>query len=120
MQGDVDGLVNVEIVLGVSRSNAGFIKAKNNNKRGKLTIEVVNLADDFYNKARRDFFIDDLMPRYLQMIRAKFRNNRSMLRTCKLDFEQWLHDSGELAGFARAFGRYYNLGKYGINIPEED
>lgn len=96
----------------------GLIIAKDNNRRGKITIEIVGLYDSHYLNNHRDFMRDSLIPTFSMMESAKDHNNYDKFRSLKQQFEIWMDETYKLSALSRAFVRYYELDKdYKIQIP---
>jgi len=96
----------------------GLIIAKDNNRRGKITIEIVGLYDSYYLNNHRDFMRDSLIPTFSMMVSAKDHNNCDKFSSSKQQFETWMDKTYKLSALTRAFVRYYKLDKdYKIQIP---
>lgn len=96
----------------------GLIIAKDNNFRGKTTIEIVGLNDRYYLNNHRDFMRDSLIPTFSMMGTAKDNNNQEKFESLKQQFEIWMDKTYKLSALTRAFVRYYELDEnYEMQIP---
>jgi len=96
----------------------GLIIAKDDNRRGKITIEVIGLCERYYLINHRDFMRDSLIPAFHMMMSAKDHDNQDRLESSRQIFGSWMDKTYKLSALTRAFVRYYNLDKdYEIQIP---
>lgn len=114
----IDPEEHIDFIVDDADDVYGLITARDDNKLGQLTIEVVGLYNKFYTDKRRDYYIDVLMLEYRNLLMARQQNNEATIECCKKSFEMLMSAKGEFAAFVRAFARYKQLGrKFGISIP---
>ena len=107
----------LDFVMDISDELFGQIMPRNGNIRGKETIRVIGLCDEFYLNQHRMFMRDCLIPTYSQLTSARDTRNTDLENSCTREFKKFMHETYRFAAVARAFARHYKLDRYGIKIP---
>lgn len=114
---EIDPEKHIDFIVDDTDDNYGVITVKNNSTLGRLTIDVIDLSNNFYTSKRRTVYCNILMPYYLILLTAKAQDNEIMIQTYKDNFKMLMSAKGEFAAFVRAYARYKQLDRrFGITI----
>jgi uncharacterized protein (TIGR02646 family) len=95
----------------------GIPKEKNGSKKGRMTIDVINLQAWYYTSGRRTFLLQTLLPTYHTLLNAYNSSMLDMVNSYKDKMRIYMSANQEFAAVARAFCRTKNLDKNPFNIP---
>lgn len=99
----------------------GHITPRNGSLKGKLTIEVTGIGDEFFRKRRRERLINCLLRTLCDLIQSRDNNDMEQLGVFRERFESYMRPQAPFAGLAREFARVYKLDKhFNVLIPSRD
>lgn len=103
--GDPEDHLDFNIELG---EFLGLIKPRNNDPKGRETIDVIGLSDQHYTheNARHIF---NLQRCHIILLGAKMDNDEDLINLCLLEFESYFSPSHKHTAVARVYIKHHNI-----------
>jgi uncharacterized protein (TIGR02646 family) len=99
----------------------GQIKPRNGSVKGRQTIEITGIGDDFFRKKRSDRLRNYLVRALCDLMEAYENDDKDGVRDVKARFRRYMRPNAEFAGLAREFARSHQLDKrFQLQIPKRN